>query len=249
MNEQIPVLWHQPGVQSEVKWSERCLVVSASLQPLNSPGQNTGAGSCSPLQRIFPTQGLNLGLPHSKRILYQLSHKGSPRLLECVAYPFSGRSSRPRNWTRVSCTAGGFFTNLAISEALRIWGCSKYKKPNNISLAMLLAVIKRTPSPAGLLSQLILGVANQSGQAGMSCGPLPLLWLAVVMAPASTWCPSWRIWTSPSLTPKKGWCLWNGLKPQRSCLLLLRKPGPTVWRTLLGFTDSFILSSFSFRLT
>ena len=38
-----------------------------------------------PLSRgIFPTQGSNPGLPHCRRILYQLSHKGSPRILECV---------------------------------------------------------------------------------------------------------------------------------------------------------------------
>ena len=35
-------------------------------------------GSLSLLQGIFPTQGLNPGLPHCRRILYQLSHKGSP---------------------------------------------------------------------------------------------------------------------------------------------------------------------------
>ena len=58
----------------------------------NSPGQNTGVGSRSFLQRIFPTQGLNPGLPHWKRIFYQLSHEGSPRILEWVVYPFS----RPR---------------------------------------------------------------------------------------------------------------------------------------------------------
>ena len=40
----------------------------------NSPGQNTGVGSCSFLQGIFPTQGLNPGLPHYRQILYQLSH-------------------------------------------------------------------------------------------------------------------------------------------------------------------------------
>ena len=45
------------------------------------------------LQRIFSTQGLNPGLPHCRQILYQLSHKGSPRILEWVAYPFSSRSS------------------------------------------------------------------------------------------------------------------------------------------------------------
>ena len=42
---------------------------------------------------IFPIQGLNPGLPHCRQILYQLSHKGSPRILEWVAYPFSSRSS------------------------------------------------------------------------------------------------------------------------------------------------------------
>ena len=46
--------------------------------PWNSPGQNTGVGSLSLLQEIFPTQGSNLGLPHCRSILYQLSHKGSP---------------------------------------------------------------------------------------------------------------------------------------------------------------------------
>ena len=50
-------------------------------------------------------------LPHCRQILYQLSHKGSPRILEWVAYPFSRGSSQPRNQTGVSCIAGGFFTN------------------------------------------------------------------------------------------------------------------------------------------
>ena len=48
--------------------------------PWNYPGQNTGVGSHSLLQWIFPTQGLNPGLPHCRRILYHLSHQGSPEL-------------------------------------------------------------------------------------------------------------------------------------------------------------------------
>ena len=73
------------------KWrfeSESHLVVSDSLRPQgldspwNSPGQNTGMGSLSLLQGSFPIQGLNAGLPHCRHILYQLSHKGSPRILE-----------------------------------------------------------------------------------------------------------------------------------------------------------------------
>ena len=67
---------------------------------------------------IFPTQGSNPGLPHCRRILYQLSHKGSQRILECIACPFSSGSSRPRDQTRVSCIGGGFFTNWAIRGAL-----------------------------------------------------------------------------------------------------------------------------------
>ena len=47
------------------------------LCPWDSPAQNTGAGSSSLLQGIFPTQGLNPGLLHCKWILYCLSHQGS----------------------------------------------------------------------------------------------------------------------------------------------------------------------------
>ena len=81
--------------------SENLSVMSDSLRPhglyspWNSPGQNTGVGSLSSFQGIFPTQGLNHGLSHFRQIFYQLSHKGSPKLLEWVAYPFSRGSSQP----------------------------------------------------------------------------------------------------------------------------------------------------------
>ena len=39
------------------------------------------------------------------------------RILEWVAFPFSRRSSQPRNRTGVTCIAGGFFTNWAMREA------------------------------------------------------------------------------------------------------------------------------------
>ena len=107
-----------------ILWSEVRSVVSDSLQPhelyspRNSPGQNTGVGSHSLPQAIFPTQGSNPGLPHCRWILYQLSPKGSPRILEWVAYPFSSRSSWPRNQNGVSCIAGRFFINWATRETL-----------------------------------------------------------------------------------------------------------------------------------
>ena len=72
--------WGVTSHQSE--WvSESHSVVSDSLRPCglyspwNSPGQNTGVGSLSLLQGIFPTQESNPGLPHCRQILYQLSHK------------------------------------------------------------------------------------------------------------------------------------------------------------------------------
>ena len=82
--------------------------------PWNSPAQNIGGGSLSLLQGIFPTQGSNPGLLHYRWILYQLSHKGDPRIQEWVVYPFSIRSAWPRNRIRVSCIAGRFFANWAI---------------------------------------------------------------------------------------------------------------------------------------
>ena len=39
------------------------LLSARVLCPWNSPGKNTGVYSHSLLQRVFPTQGLNLGLP------------------------------------------------------------------------------------------------------------------------------------------------------------------------------------------
>ena len=83
----------------------------------NSPGKNTGLGCHSLFQAIFPTQGSNPGLLHCRQILYQLSHQGSPRTLEWVAYPFSRVTFQPRNWTWVTCIAGEFFTTWATREA------------------------------------------------------------------------------------------------------------------------------------
>ena len=50
--------------------------------------------------------------------LHQLSLQGSPGTLEWVTYPFSSRSSWPRNQTRVYCITGRFFTNWDVREAL-----------------------------------------------------------------------------------------------------------------------------------
>ena len=61
-----------------VKATQSCLFATpGTIDSMNSPGQNTGVASHSLFQRIFPTQGLNPGLPHCWRILCQVSHQGS----------------------------------------------------------------------------------------------------------------------------------------------------------------------------
>ena len=108
-----------------VKWEKVAQSCLTLCNPMDytvygiSLGQNTRVGSLSLLQGIFPTQGLNPGLSCCRQILYQLSHQGSPGVLQWVAYPFSSRSSQPRSQTGVSCIAGRFFTNWAIMEALK----------------------------------------------------------------------------------------------------------------------------------
>ena len=128
----IPFSWIINTLKSSAFVSLLCLIAQLCLtlcDPMDcslpgssvhedSPGKNTGVGCHALLQGIFPTQGSNPGYPLCKRILYQLSHQGSPRILKWVACPFSSGSSPPRNRTRVSCIAGRFFTNCATREAL-----------------------------------------------------------------------------------------------------------------------------------
>ena len=82
----------------------------------DSLGKNTGVGCHALLQGIFWIQGFNSGPPHWRQILYHLTHQGSPKIVEWVAYPFSRGASWPRNWTRVSCITGRFATSWATRE-------------------------------------------------------------------------------------------------------------------------------------
>ena len=108
----------------------------------NSPGQNTGVGSFSLLQEIFPTQVLNPSLPHCRQILYQLSQKGSPKvkvaqlcltLCDPMDHMVCGilqarvgslsllqGSSQSRDWTQVSHIAGRFFSRWATKKAPKL---------------------------------------------------------------------------------------------------------------------------------
>ena len=67
---------------------QSCLTICDPMDcPWNSLGHNTGVGSLCLLQGIFPTQESIPVLPHCRQILYQLSHKGSPRIMEWQPIP------------------------------------------------------------------------------------------------------------------------------------------------------------------
>ena len=89
------------------KWHSHVLffVTHGLYSPWNSLGQNTGVGRLSLLPGFFPSQGSKPGLLCCTQILYQLSHQGSPRILEWVAYPFSSKSSQPRNRTTLQANS------------------------------------------------------------------------------------------------------------------------------------------------
>ena len=63
----------------------------------DSLAKNTEVACLSLLQGIFPTQGLNPDLPHCRRILYQLTHKGSPK-------KYMGTGRTPALWERKAST-------------------------------------------------------------------------------------------------------------------------------------------------
>ena len=70
----VVILESNPGIKSR---SPVLQVDSVPAEPRGKP-KNSGVGSLSLLQQIFPTQELNQGLLHYRQILYQLSYQGSP---------------------------------------------------------------------------------------------------------------------------------------------------------------------------
>ena len=85
--------WHLINLsspQSEV--AQSCptlwdLMDTRLLRPWDFLGKSTGVGCHFLLQRIFPTQGSNPGLPHCRQTLYRLSHQGNViSLLSLIIY-------------------------------------------------------------------------------------------------------------------------------------------------------------------
>ena len=82
-----------PGIEPR---SPTLQVDSLPAEPQGKP-KNTGVGSLSLLQWIFPTQELNQGVLHCRRILYQLSYEGSPLKKEST-YTYNIRVYYMYNW-------------------------------------------------------------------------------------------------------------------------------------------------------
>ena len=54
------------------------------------------------------------------------------RILDWVTFPFSWGSSQPSDWTKFSCTTGGFFTSWATREAEESWSGSPFPSPADL---------------------------------------------------------------------------------------------------------------------
>ena len=67
----------QPRDQTQVS----CIARGLPAEPQGKP-KNTGVGSLSLLQHVFPTEELNWGLLCCRQILYQLNYQGSPMLIK-----------------------------------------------------------------------------------------------------------------------------------------------------------------------
>ena len=91
------------------------------LRPWDFPGKSTGVGCHFLLQRIFPTQGSNLSLPHCSQMLYHLSHKGSPSSKKALGIPWQsrGQDSPSTAGGKASITAGGWETGYRIPRGAR----------------------------------------------------------------------------------------------------------------------------------
>ena len=128
----LSVKWGISAESSWVAWTlSGCHLCSASCSVMSDSVQLTPwtiqsmaysrlehwSGKPFPSPGDLPNPGLEPRSPALQADSLPAEPKGSPRILEWVAYPFSSGSFQPKNWTGVSCIAGGFLTNWAIREA------------------------------------------------------------------------------------------------------------------------------------
>ena len=226
----------------KVKWKRKSLsrvqlfATPWTIQPMEFSGQNTGVGSLSLLQGIFPTQGSNPGLLHCRRILYQLSHKGSPGLDTTV----NSVNSAQRPLTRPS-TCPSFPRKLKPEWLSRhhSLGLFPRRPPPFFFYCILFSFLSEAEQGSDLL--LILQVSRASN---LSCLGLSLLTCKVGMVP---WFPRalWR-WG------KHMWLLSAARGPERvwepvPCLPSSQRPSPAAPGSCWPLDNSTYSQTFQFQ--
>ena len=143
-------------------------------------------GSLSLLQGTFLTHGSNLGPTYCRRILYPLSHKGSPRILEWVAYSFSSDLPHPGIKPRSPAFQAGFLPTELSGKSL------KFLEKFYIHMVLL-----------------ILKVKVEKSEVAQSCRLFATPWIVVYQAPLSMGFSSQEYWgglpfPSPGDLPNPG---------------------------------------------
>ena len=105
-----------PGDLPNPRIEPRLPTLQADSLPAEPQGKpkNTGVGSLSLLQQIFPTQESNRGFLHCRQILYQLSYEGSPfkknhMILQQLKIHIDGWMASPTRWTWVWVNSGNWW--------------------------------------------------------------------------------------------------------------------------------------------
>ena len=80
----------------EIKSRSPALQVDSLPSELPGKPKNTGLGSLSLLQGIFPTQELNQGLLHCRRILYQLRYQGNDVQIQSLETQCQPSKAQPK---------------------------------------------------------------------------------------------------------------------------------------------------------
>ena len=106
----IAGIWHWTGNSSKV-----CYISKNGIAGSNC---SSVLGLLCPPPGDLPNLGIKPTSPTLQVDYLPSEPKRSPRILEGVAHSSSRGSSRPRNWTRVSCIAVGLFTSWYTNEVL-----------------------------------------------------------------------------------------------------------------------------------
>ena len=126
----------------------------------DSPGKNTGVGCRALLQGIFPTQGLNPGLPNCRQIFYHLSHQGS------TVFSFNAHKNLLRWFYAIArnSMAAQIVKNLPAMQETQVWSLG-WEDPLEKRMASHSNILAwRTPMDRGAWWAAVHGVTKSRTQ-------------------------------------------------------------------------------------